>query len=62
VTDSPSAYVMDEVEIEDSPSGAPSQTTKSAFLPPRAFRTSGIVDGKVISVCRIVILGRGAYV
>jgi hypothetical protein len=53
---------MDEVEIEDSPSGAPSQTTKSAFLPPRAFRTSGIVDGKVISVCRIVILGRGAYV
>lgn len=42
------------------PSGAPSQTTKSAFLPPSAFRTSGIVDGRVMSVCRMVILGNGA--
>lgn len=44
----------------DIPSGAPSQTTRSAFLPPRALRTRGIVEGNVISVCRIDIPGNGA--
>ncbi len=42
------------------PSGAPSHTTKSAFLPPNASRTSGTVDGRVISVWRIVIFDSGA--
>ena len=51
----------DCMSVESVPSGAPSQTTKSACLPPSARRTRGMVEGRVMSVCRIVMFGRGAW-